>query len=207
MQARVVEKGLRSLSQRRRCIIILLGPLFENVVDDRPAPGRARVGVDHVERGESHDLFRVKGKRIGDQTVDLGHRNRDMALLLARQGRGARIRMGFRFRLIDRSQPGTGSRMLLEIVAAHAFQPEQKARGNRRAGIIPVGAGKNDLLRPHRSHQIVSGQTDLPFLRRQAKRLAYHRREPWVGRDCLRPAALVETATDHQLGLLQARLQ
>jgi hypothetical protein len=75
------------------------------------------------------------------------------------------------------------------------------ARASRRARVTSTCAPAE------RAGEIVRGQADPPLQRRQAELVPDARREPRVGRRQRRPGAFVEAAQDHQVGLLQPRLE
>src|SRR5690554_6423208 len=101
-------------------------------MDDRAAPRRAWFVVDHVERFEPHDFASIKCEGVSDQAINIRHGQLHHTLFCA----WAWCWLLYLDELIgpvNAPCPICGKVMLFQIVAAHGFQAEQKARSNGRA--------------------------------------------------------------------------
>ena len=60
-------------------------PLFEHLVNRRPFPRRAMIGVDRLETAQAQHRLGIKSEGVGLQAINLGHRNLAWPLGLGRR--------------------------------------------------------------------------------------------------------------------------
>ena len=196
------QQRFRARAQLRRIAIVLLHPLLEHRVDGAAAPGRGGIGVDRVEALQSEDPAGIESERIGLETVDLGHRNGPRALV---GGRRRAPRGMVRVRSVEIARP-FADQWRARDAAGHRLQPQPEARGDGRCPGVAAGTGHEHPASAERGGEIMRGEADPPLQRRQAKLGAKPRRKPGIGRRKRRPDAFVETAENHQVGMLKPRL-
>ena len=197
------QQGFGARAQRGRIAIVLLHPGFQYLVHRAAAPGRARLGVDGIQRSQPEHLSRVEGVGIGLEAIDLGDRD------LARPNRGRRRRRGPGCRpgwagAVDRRRPFAQMRRAGQP-AGHRLQPQPEARGDRRRARVAPRPGHQHLPRAERAGEIVRREPDPPFERRQAEIGAEAGRQPGIGCGQGGPDAFVEPGEHHQVGMLQPR--
>ena len=205
MDGRAVQQSAAPGQQLRGIAIVVAQPFFQNLVDGSALPGGAVVGIDRIEAAQSQDRLGIECEGIGLQPVDRRYGNLRRPLVALRPGLGTVG--GLRTPRIVERQGKPFKPRVVRKPAGHGLQPQPQARGDCRRAAVAPRAGDEHLRRSERTRKVVGGKADTKLEARQPEVRPDFRRQPRIGCRKRRPDTLVQPAEDHQIRLLQARLE